>query len=154
MGETIVRSFEKDHAYLGEAAQIMVQNVNYEIPYQKKQVQKIQQQLAELETKGPSFYLPCCYFPAILEVVNGDSVSRAIEYYTNFVRDAHTEEEKTSVSVLKDLRHLKENPPPSLHVSLSAEVQNSLESTAKPDLSSLETGGKPLDSNEPMDAID
>lgn len=61
--------------------------------------------------------------------------------------------QKTSVSVLQNLRHLKENPP-SLHVSLSAEVQNSLESTAKPNLSSLETGGKPLDSNEPMDAID
>jgi len=156
--ESIVKAYDKDHVFLGEAAQIMVQNVNYDIPYQRKQMQKTQQQLAELDRREADIkrlaalsatrYVEACQelglqginvreeliesaktlpstFSKILEALNSDPVSNAMEYYTTFVKDCHTEDMGNCVSVLHKLKELQANPP-SLHVSVYNEIKSSL----------------------------
>uniref|UniRef100_A0A0E0A8V6 CDK5RAP3-like protein n=1 Tax=Oryza glumipatula TaxID=40148 RepID=A0A0E0A8V6_9ORYZ len=215
--EAIVKAYEKDHVFLGEAAQIMVQNVNYDMyvrcpflihgfdysltvfvldlalqwltllavltgcsPYQRKQMQKTQQQLAELDRREADIkrlaalsatrYAEACQelglqqeliesaktlpstFTKILEVLNSDPVSIATEYYTTFVRDCHTEDKENCKSVLQNLKQLQANPP-SLHISVCNEVESSLGETSKA-LESNVTGAENIDSNISADDID
>ncbi|XP_011703534.1 PREDICTED: CDK5 regulatory subunit-associated protein 3 [Wasmannia auropunctata] len=49
--QEILRLYEKDNVYLAEAAQMLMRNVNYEVPSIKKQIQKLEQSLIELEKK-------------------------------------------------------------------------------------------------------
>ncbi|XP_057817825.2 CDK5RAP3-like protein [Cryptomeria japonica] len=137
--DVIVRAFEKDYIYLGESAQIIVQNVNYELPYEKKHIQKIQQQLADLERKEAELkrsadisaikYQEACQelglqgnnirlellemaktlpltFGEIVEILSGDTIKQALEYYHAFVKHGHTEKGKDPDNVLASLRDI------------------------------------------------
>lgn len=49
--QEIAKLYEKDSIYLGEAAQILVRNVNYELPAVKKQIAKFDQLVEDAQKK-------------------------------------------------------------------------------------------------------
>ncbi|XP_076294853.1 CDK5 regulatory subunit-associated protein 3 [Lasioglossum baleicum] len=49
--QEIVKMYEKDNVYLAEVAQILIRNVNYEVPSTKKQIQKLEQTQIDLDKK-------------------------------------------------------------------------------------------------------
>lgn len=49
--QEIVRLYERDSIYLGEAAQILVRNINYDLPGVKKQIAKFDQLIEESNKK-------------------------------------------------------------------------------------------------------
>ncbi|XP_054009160.1 CDK5 regulatory subunit-associated protein 3 [Hylaeus anthracinus] len=53
--QEIVRAYEKDNVYLAEIAQILIRNVNYEVPSTKKQIQKLEQLQTELTKKEAEY---------------------------------------------------------------------------------------------------
>ncbi|KAI7996350.1 CDK5RAP3-like protein [Camellia lanceoleosa] len=69
---------------------------------------------------------------------------RSIEFYSNFVRDVHTEKDKTSGTVLPNLRDIIENPP-SLNVYVGSEVLDTVNIEARLDESNYVTGEMGID---------
>ncbi|CAL7938675.1 unnamed protein product [Xylocopa violacea] len=53
--QDIVRLYEKDNIYLAEVAQMLIRNVNYEIPSTKKQIQKLEQLQIDLAKKEADY---------------------------------------------------------------------------------------------------
>ncbi|XP_070162322.1 CDK5 regulatory subunit-associated protein 3 [Polyergus mexicanus] len=53
--QEILRLYERDNVYLAEAAQMLMRNVNYEVPSIKKQIQKLEQSLIDLEKKEAEY---------------------------------------------------------------------------------------------------
>ncbi|KAL2923810.1 CDK5RAP3-like protein [Bienertia sinuspersici] len=160
------------------------------IPYLKKQVQKTQQHLAELDRKETDIkrnaalsatkYAEACQelglqghnvrlellesatkslpstFSDIIKVVTGDSVAQAIEYYSSFVTELHTDKDRTSGSVVPNLRNIIENPPP-LSVSMESDFVESMHTVSNLDehvdtIGTMSTGADGIDWDITMDS--
>ncbi|PSN58422.1 hypothetical protein C0J52_02807 [Blattella germanica] len=53
--QEVVRLYEKDNVYLAEAAQMLIRNVNYEVPSLKKQIAKFEQIQMECDKKEAEY---------------------------------------------------------------------------------------------------
>jgi len=57
--QEIVHLYEKDNVYLAEAAQMLIRNVNYEVPSLKKQIAKCEQIQVECDKKEAEYSKAC-----------------------------------------------------------------------------------------------
>ncbi|WIA38655.1 hypothetical protein OEZ86_001962 [Tetradesmus obliquus] len=53
--DKIVKAYENGGVFVGEAAQTMIQNVDYEIPYLRKQMAKCNQQMADADRRHAEY---------------------------------------------------------------------------------------------------
>lgn len=57
--QEIIHLYEKDNVYLAEAAQMLIRNVNYEVPSLKKQISKCEQIQVECDKKEAEYSKAC-----------------------------------------------------------------------------------------------